>query len=67
MIVRAGDGVVGMTAICRVHDGTHAAGVFFRGRVGEGFAVGVLRVPDFLRHAVLEADHVVLPVAWRVR
>ena len=57
----AGGGVVGVRAERGVGDGSGAVVMFFDDRVHEGFAGGVLRVPERCGLAVLEADHVVFP------
>lgn len=46
-------------SLCEV---THAETCFVDNVVGESLSVLVLRVPDRCGYAVLEADHVVLPI-----
>lgn len=61
VVVRPGDGIVRVAAPRGIGDGPHA--LLLNGGIGEGFAVAVLAVPDLLGSAVLEPDHVVLPIS----
>ena len=57
------DSIHGMCAVSRISDRTLCAIVLFRHVEFERFAVGMLAVPDVLWQSVLEANHVMLPIA----
>lgn len=60
MVVGTVDSVVGVRSIGAEDDWADSA--FLDSVVGESFTVGMLRKPDGGRHAVVKANHGVLPV-----